>query len=106
MPVGRFACDNDGALFEARGVAGLELRALDEPLDAAGPLESGEPAASAHATAGTETIAAPTPSEIIDAPTQVNTLSWLGVVDFGNDRPPNLAGSIRSPLMPAPQRLW
>jgi hypothetical protein len=69
----------------------------DELLDVAELFEPAEPVASADATAGTEAIAAPTPSTTAEAPTQVSIRRWPGADCLGAAIPPNSAGSIRSP---------
>jgi hypothetical protein len=69
---------------------------VDELLDADESFEPADPVESADATAGTEAIAAPTPSATAEAPTQVNILRWPGACRFGAAIPPNSAGNIRS----------
>ena len=66
-------------------------------LDADDPFEPAEPVESADATAGTEAIAAPTPSATAEAPIHVNIRSWPDADGFGALMPPNSAGNIRSP---------
>jgi hypothetical protein len=66
----------------------------DELLDVDDPFAAADPVESADATAGTEAIAAPTPSATADAPTQVNILRCPGD-RFGTAIPPNSAGNIR-----------
>ncbi|BBY62869.1 hypothetical protein MHEL_11120 [Mycolicibacterium helvum] len=68
----------------------------DELLDADDPFEAAEPVESAAATAGTEAIAAPTPSATAEAPIQVSTRRCPGADCFGAAMPPNSAGNIRS----------
>ncbi|WP_165774084.1 hypothetical protein [Mycolicibacterium sphagni] len=90
-----FAADGRG-FCRAGPACGAELSLEDELLDADDPFEAAEPVESADATAGTEAIAAPTPSATAEAPTQVNILRWAGEACFGAPIPPNSAGSMRT----------